>query len=116
MYSWKPVLVDVSTQTDGEEVNELRNKIITLQNILQECMARLEEEYAAKIAVLNEENNSLKKAQGMNTKFTPSAAGKEETPTCGEQGQQVANTIPEVFETQRNNEEIIALSYFHLSA
>ena len=76
MYSWKPVLVDASTQTDGEEVNELRNKIITLQNILQECMARLEEEYAAKIAVLNEENNSLKEAQGMNTKFIPSAAGK----------------------------------------
>ena len=83
---------------------------------LQERTARLEEEHSAKIAVLTEENNRLKEAQGMNTKFTPSAAGKEETPTCGEQGQQVANTIPEVFETQRDDNEIIALLDFYLSA
>lgn len=33
---------------------------------LQGRMARLEEEYAARIAVLTEENNRLKEAQGMN--------------------------------------------------
>ena len=79
MYSWQPVLVGASTQTDGKEVNELRNKIITLQDMnltLQERTARLEEEHSAKIAVLTEENNRLKEAQGMNTKFIPSAAGK----------------------------------------
>ena len=43
---------------------------------LQERTARLEEEHSAKIAVLTEENNRLKEAQGMNTKFIPSAAGK----------------------------------------
>ena len=79
MYSWQPVLVEASTQTDGKEVNELRNKIITLQDMnltLQERTARLEEEHSAKIAVLTEENNRLTEAQGMNTKFIPSAAGK----------------------------------------
>ena len=79
MYSWQPVLVEASTQTDGKEVNELRNKIITLQDMnltLQERTSRLEEEHSAKIAVLTEENNRLKEAQGMNTKFIHSAAGK----------------------------------------
>ena len=69
MYSWQPVLVEASTQTEGKEVDELRTKVITLQNMnftLQERMAKLEEEYAAKIAVLTEENNRLKEAQVMN--------------------------------------------------
>ena len=79
MYSWQPVLVEASTQTDGKEVNELRNKIITLQDMnltLQERTARLEEEHSAKIAVLTEENSRLKESQVVNTKFIPSAAGK----------------------------------------
>ena len=79
----KPVFIETSTQTDGKEVTELKNKIITLQNMnltLQERMAKLEEEYSAKIAVLTAENSRLKEAQEMSTKFISSAAEKEGAP------------------------------------